>query len=208
MAATLRVARSHTRRPSGGTRSSARPRPQVKCEAQKLIVWELFTLLVVDASRREVSLQSSHQKFLCAEPSGTLVADRDGRGGWETFRLVSVGGSGVDRSPAVVALQCAHEFRFVTAEKPARLTATSKKVGPAERFTLLDGVVARRVYGDTRPPRPAPAPTNPPQSAALAQQSLLLQQGGGGGGAGAVGGSMPEVAHPHSLSAFALGQRR
>jgi hypothetical protein len=42
------------------------------------------------ALRKKVALKSAHGRYVCAEPSGLVVADREVRGGWEEFEVERV----------------------------------------------------------------------------------------------------------------------
>ena len=128
-------------------------------EATELLVWERFTLKVVDARARLVSLRSAHGLWLCAaDGTGRLVADRPEASGWETFALETFS------DPASVSLRSdAHGTRFVSRRGGPRLvTADVAVAGPAERFVLIDVAVAERLYGGKSPAAVRRPPLPPP----------------------------------------------
>jgi hypothetical protein len=53
--------------------------------------WEL--LLTEDLGNQTLSLKTNSKLYVCAEPGGSVVADRPRRGAWETFTKVATGGT-------------------------------------------------------------------------------------------------------------------
>lgn len=89
-----------------------------------------------------LTLRSAHGFYVCAEPDGRLVANREAIGPWETFELEN-GGDGW------TGLKSAHG-RYVCAEGGGGSTLVADRVsfGPWERFTIrrVDGGVALETW--------------------------------------------------------------
>merc|ERR1712013_279879 len=79
-----------------------------------------------DPNRRcKVSLRTFHQKFMCAEQNGQIVANRDAVGPWEQFRMVSTGdGYGLQ----------SHHGKYLCAEQNGRLVCNRAQLSGWETF--------------------------------------------------------------------------
>merc|ERR1712013_345587 len=83
-----------------------------------------------DPNRRcKVSLRTFHQKFMCAEQNGQIVANRDKASIWETF-------TSIPQSDGRVALLSYHG-KYVCAESDGRFVANRDAVGPGEQFRMV-----------------------------------------------------------------------
>lgn len=115
----------------------------VSSNVRKLAYWELFTLIVVDASESTVALRSSHGTLLSAHPDGRFAANKREVGVWETLRLL-------EDDTGRVALRTMHGT-FVSARNPARVDSVGPYAGETELWVLVAGEVARRRYWDSDP---------------------------------------------------------
>ena len=123
---------------------------EVTCKTEQLLVWEQFTLKVLDASKQHIALLSTHGYYLSAEPSGKLTANKREIGVWERFTLHQHL-LGSDANPCVVSLFSTHD-KFVSSRDPHRMSATATELGPSERFLLLDAAVCCAAFWE----RPLP----------------------------------------------------
>lgn len=98
-----------------------------------------------------LALQAHHGQFVCVEPDGRVVANRDGLGPWEQFTVDILSASikqsnGMD---AVTATLKSHHGKYLCAELDGTVVANRDDVGPWEQWTLLrtpDGGVALKSH--------------------------------------------------------------
>ena len=107
---------------------------------------KVSTGLRFDPKRRcLVALRSvAHNRFLCAEKSGSLVCNRNKRGAWEKFRCVPMG-------DGKVGLQSDTFKKYVTATK-GEMACDKGHCKGHEQFTPVladDGSFALRSYRGT-----------------------------------------------------------
>jgi hypothetical protein len=154
----------------------------VSSGCRKLAYWEVFTLIVVDASESTVALRSSHGTLLSAHPDGRFAANKREVGVWETLRLL-------EDETGRVALRTSHGT-FVSARDPGRVDAVGPYAGESELWVLLAGEVAKRRYWDSDP--------TVRESLERERQLGNAPPGSGGGGgaglAGVAGGAGARVA--------------
>jgi len=92
-----------------------------KADALALGPWEKWNLIDNNGGSLEsghfISLQASNGRYMVTEDGGgsTLEANRTSSGGWETFRIWKIGGSGVIHSGDRIALQSSNG-KYVAAE--------------------------------------------------------------------------------------------
>ena len=109
----------------------------VAAQARALDSWECFKLEHADAAAGTVGLRSHHGRYVCAEPDGSLIADRVRRDAWETFVMEDVPDGGV-----TLRAEGAQPLRYISARTPARLDCRATVRGVDEIFMLFDGEAA------------------------------------------------------------------
>jgi len=77
---------------------------------------------------RRATFRTHQGKFLCAEPSGQVVANRDQAKEWEHFTLIQVGGGRVNLRT--------HHGKFVCAEPSGQVIANRDQAKEWESWTL------------------------------------------------------------------------
>lgn len=98
---------------------------------------------------RRIALRGAHGRYFVAERDGRANANRGRIGPWERFIVGDAGGSAPNRAltwGATISLRSAHG-RYVVAERDGALNANRQRVGPYERFTVLDPSNTRRASG-------------------------------------------------------------
>jgi len=110
--------------------------------------WEQWTVLPAGNAtgfpiNTRVNLLSFHSKFLCAEPSGMVVANRDQAKDWEKFHVIPVGNK--------IAFQGGHG-KFLSAEQNGTLVCNRDAPREWESFepiALGPGTFALRTHHGT-----------------------------------------------------------
>jgi len=77
---------------------------------------------------KQVTLRSAHKKFLCAEPNGKVVANRDKAAEWEKWQIVKI-------SKGTWALK-SHHGKFLCAEPNGTLIANRDQAKEWETWTV------------------------------------------------------------------------
>eukprot|EP01116_Phalansterium_solitarium_P014001 TRINITY_DN3148_c0_g1_i1.p1 TRINITY_DN3148_c0_g1~~TRINITY_DN3148_c0_g1_i1.p1 ORF type:complete len:377 (-),score=30.29 TRINITY_DN3148_c0_g1_i1:16-1146(-) len=118
---------------------SAQPDGRLQANRRDLLAWETFrvpkdspllaqqpqhaepcTLRAELSNSLKLSLQGAHGTYVCAEPNGRVVCNRDVLGSWETFELVSLGADQVALKSAHGAYLCAEPFGRVVCDRVHR----------------------------------------------------------------------------------------
>ena len=88
---------------------------------------------------QQVALKTAHGKYLVVEPDGTIKADRDTAGPWETFTLEGIGG-GTVMNPVPIGKKISlktHHGMYLSAQPDGKLEANRSAVGPWEEFEVV-----------------------------------------------------------------------
>lgn len=138
---------------------------EVTARATKLLVWEQFTLAVLDKAARTVALRSTHERWVCPRPDGDVRATAREVGGWERLTLEDAG-------DGLVALRTPHAGGpYLSAHNAAEVDARARAVTDSERFYLLDLDAATKRYWNVPLPdalAAAAAAARPPAAVAAA----------------------------------------
>jgi hypothetical protein len=133
---------------------------EVTARATKLLVWEQFTLAVLDKAARTVALRSTHDRWVCPRPDGDVRATAREVGGWERLTLEDAG-------DGLVALRTPHPGGpYLSAHGP-EVDARARGVSDSERFYVLELDAATKRYWNVPLPDVLAAARRPVASAVV-----------------------------------------
>ncbi len=81
-----------------------------------------------------ITIKTAHDKFLCALPDGSVIADRVVASDWEQWTPARTG-IGPDEGTMLVSLKSAHG-KYLSAQADGTLVADRATAGPWEWFTV------------------------------------------------------------------------